>query len=232
MRGFHIPSLLSLLTILAGCGQGDSFFPLTSGSVWSYRTKLTTSAGDTLGEQSISVDGTDKVGDKAVTIRRAASGHLWAINESDKGIARIAARREIDEEWQPDSDPYFVLKAPYAVGTTWQAKTAPYVLTRRAEFPPELVHNHTTVMTYSIVSLNEAVTVPAGEFSGCIKVEGVAAQRLYVDPVAGFADVPLTTIEWYCRGVGLVKLTRSEKVNSAFLSGGEFSMDLVASNRI
>ncbi len=34
------------------------------------------------------------------------------------------------------------------------------------------------------------------------------------------------------RGVGLVKLTRNEKVNSAFLSGGEFSMELVASNRI
>lgn len=34
------------------------------------------------------------------------------------------------------------------------------------------------------------------------------------------------------RGVGLVKLTRNEKVNSVFLSGGEFSMELVASNRI
>ena len=221
----------ALLALVTGCRQSDSFFPLSSGSVWRYRTKLTTGAGETLGEQTISVDSTDKVADKAVTIRRSSSGHLWAINESEQGIARIAARREIDDEWQSDPEPYFVLKTPHKVGTTWQAKTAPYMLTRRAEFPPELVHNHSTVMTYSIVALNEAVSVPAGEFSDCIEVEGTAAQRLYVDPVAGFADVPLTTLEWYCKGMGLVKLTRVEKVNSPFLSGGEFSMELVASSR-
>ena len=38
--------------------------------------------------------------------------------------------------------------------------------------------------------------------------------------------MPLTTLEWYCPGVGLVRLERSEPVKSAFPSGGTRTLEL------
>jgi hypothetical protein len=47
--------------------------------------------------------------------------------------------------------------------------------------------------------------------------------------VAGWRNMPLTTTEWYCRGVGLVRLERREpSLGSSFLTGGSLTMELVA----
>jgi len=56
---------------------------------------------------------------------------------------------------------------------------------------------------------------------------GVAVLRLFADPVSGRRDLPLATTEWYCRGVGLVRLERDEPAGSALLSGGKLTMELV-----
>ena len=40
--------------------------------------------------------------------------------------------------------------------------------------------------------------------------------------------MPITTLEWYCPGVGLVRLERTEPANSTFLTGGTLTMDLVS----
>ena len=51
--------------------------------------------------------------------------------------------------------------------------------------------------------------------------------RIYADPVVGWRELPLTTTEWYCAGVGLVKLVREEPAESTFLTGGTLTMELV-----
>ena len=43
-------------------------------------------------------------------------------------------------------------------------------------------------------------------------------------------DMPLTTTEWYCKGVGLVKVQRSEPANSTFLTGGTMTLELIEWN--
>ena len=68
----------------------------------------------------------------------------------------------------------------------------------------------------------------AGRYEGCLRVKGVAALRLFADPVAGWKDLPLTTTEWYCPGVGLVRLERDEPAGSSFLIGGRLTMELLA----
>ena len=114
------------------------------------------------------------------------------------------------------------------MGTSWQASTTAYLLKRNAEFPPEIRHTHKPVpMTYQIAALGEKVSTRAGEFSDCIRVQGTAVMKLFADPVVGFRDMPLTTTEWYCKGVGLVKLERQEPANnSTFLQGGTLVMEL------
>lgn len=67
----------------------------------------------------------------------------------------------------------------------------------------------------------------AGRFEGCVKVKGQASLRLFADPVVGWKDMPLITQEWYCPGVGLVRLVREEPANSTFLTGGTLTMELL-----
>ena len=69
--------------------------------------------------------------------------------------------------------------------------------------------------------------MPAGSFAHCVRVKGVAMLRLFADPVNGFKDMPLTTLEWYCPGVGLVRVERREPANSTFLTGGTMTMELM-----
>lgn len=81
-------------------------------------------------------------------------------------------------------------------------------------------------MVYTIDALGETVDTRAGRFTDCLRVRGQASLRLFADPVAGWRDMPLTTTDWYCKGVGLVRLVREEPARSTFLSGGTLTMEL------
>lgn len=216
-----------LSATFAGCsGNSDSYFPLSKGAHWEYKVAQKQGANETVSQLDIDSDGSVKVGTQKASIRRASTGHMWAIATDAAGIKRVASRREVDDEFTSDADARFVLKAPFTVGSTWSAPTVPYLLARKGEFPPELIHAHHATMTYTIAGVAESVVTAAGSFTDCLRVDAVGALRLYVDPVIGVTDVPLTGQEWYCKGVGLVKLTRIEKITSPFLTGGEYSMEL------
>ena len=72
--------------------------------------------------------------------------------------------------------PYYLLKAPLMVGTTWDLTP---LYARRA-----------------IMSINASTTVPAGTFTGCIKVK-----QTYTTP--SMADVVVTY--WFAPGVGVAR---------------------------
>jgi hypothetical protein len=149
----------------------------------------------------------------------------------DGGVYRVATKSDLEAEPRPDATKRYVLKAPIAVGTGWQATTAPYLLRRRADFPPEIRHSHpAVVMTYTIDALDDKVSVRAGAFERCVRVTGQAVIKLFADPVAGWRELPLTTTEWYCHGPGLVKLVRQEPARSTFLEGGTQTLELIEWN--
>lgn len=101
------------------------------------------------------------------------------------------------------------------------------LLRRHADFPPEIRHSHKPVlMTYRIAALGQKVSTRAGDFADCLTVQGSAVIRLFADPVVGFKDLPLNTTEWYCKGVGLVKVQRAEPASSTFLAGGTMTLEL------
>jgi hypothetical protein len=151
------------------------------------------------------------------------------LKSDDSGIYRVASKSDLEDLPRQDPEPRFVLKAPIAVGTTWRSSTTAYLLRRRQEFPPELKHSHPAIpMNYVIEATGEKVKTAAGEFPDCLRVKGTATLRLFADPVVGWKDMPLTTLEWYCKGVGLVRVERSEPANSTFLTGGTQTLELVA----
>ncbi len=214
-----------------GCSPppGAGYFPLEKGHRWVYRSSSewenATVEHETIELRNL---GEETIDSGAAYRRRSTSGVDYWLRADSTGIYRVASKNDLLPDPQPDKPVRFVLKMPLAVGTSWSASTTAYLLRRNAEFPPEIRHTHAAVpMAYRIEALGEAVRTPAGEFKDCLRVQGSAVMRLFADPVVGFRDMPLATTEWYCQGVGLVKLERSEPANnSTFLKGGKLVMEL------
>ncbi len=227
-----LASRLLAAAVLAACGAaapGDSYFPLGAGHTWQYRVVTEWENQNTERETlELSTHGEDNMSGAPAWRRRSASGVDYWLRSDATGIYRVATKTDLQAEPEADKLPRYVLKMPLAVGTTWQATTPSYLMRRRSDFPPEIRHSHPAVaMTYTIESLGETVKTPAGAFNDCLKVKGMATIRVFADPAQGWRDLPLTTLEWYCKGVGLVKLERQEPANSPFLIGGSLTMELM-----
>lgn len=245
-------STLTLAVLLAGAaGVGcsgpapsASYFPLEAGHRWVYdQTSEWEKSGEnntteheplvlrTLGQQVLQIGQDGQSGGQSsgpAWQRRSDSGVDYWLRSDASGIFRVASKTDIEAEPLPDPAPRYVLKLPLQVGTTWQAPTTTYLMRRNAEFPPEIRHSHKPVtMTYRISALDQTVKTRAGEFKPCLQVQGQAVLRLFADPVNGFRDLPISTTEWYCQGVGLVKLQRDEPAQSTFLTGGVMTLELI-----
>ena len=231
----HVISVLAAVAgcaMLAGCGAPAptaSYFPLDAGHRWVYDVK--TEWENEIVEHEplvLSTLGRETVGEHDTWRRRSDGGVDYFHRSDETGIFRVASKSDLDAEPVPDPAPRYVLKMPLAAGSSWQATTTAYLLKRRADFPREVRHSHPAVnMVYTIDAVGEAVDTRAGRFSDCLRVRGQASLRLFADPVAGWRDMPLTTTEWYCKGVGLVRLVREEPARSTFLSGGTLTMELI-----
>ena len=218
--------------LLAGCGarSDSSLFPLEPGRSWTYR--VSTELSDNTSERetlTLHSQGRDDLDGQPTWQRRSSSGVSYWLRSDATGIFRVASKTDLEAEPTLDKLPRYVLKAPYVAGTQWQSTTTAYLLQRRNEFPREIRHTHPSIpMQYQIEAVNEAVDTPAGQFKQCLRVKGMATVRLYADPTSGWKDLPLTTLEWYCPGVGLARLERSEPAGSGFLVGGTLRMELSA----
>lgn len=217
--------------LLASCNSppaGTELFPLDGGHRWQYRITTENEGEATeFGSLVMRNQGRDDLDGKETWRRRSEDGVDYWLRRDDSGIYRIAAKSDLDEEPKRDASPRYVLKLPLAVGTSWRAGTAPYLLRRRQEFPREIRHSHPNVpMQYSIENVDIAVSVPAGKYEHCLQVKGFGQVRVFADPVVGWRDMPLTTLEWYCKGIGLVKVERDEPGQTTFLTGGKMTLEL------
>lgn len=226
-----------MLCVLEGCtrsSEDGSLFPLEAGRSWAYR--LVTLTDDPAFEPNSETllfethHSSTELGEPA-SRRRSSSGSEYWLRSDATGIYRIGSKGPLDLSPQADAEPRYVLRKPYAVGTKWTASTTSYVLQRRNEFPRELRYLQrykSLPMQYHIEALDQTVKSPAGQFTGCVKVLGRAYIRLYVDELFVWRDVPITTREWYCPGVGLARLEREERSPSKFIVGGTVTMELTA----
>lgn len=219
------------LGLLSGCQQppaSSSYFPLDAGHRWEYRV-VTEFENNTQDREKLVLTshGSEALEGGSAYRRSSESGVDYWLRNDDTGIFRVATKSNLEEAPKKDAKPRYVLKEPFQVGSQWQAATTAYILQRNQEFPREIRHSHPSIpMLYTIEAVNQSVETPAGAFSNCLMVKGTATVRLYADPVMGWKDMPLTTQEWYCKGVGLVKLVREEIAKSTFLSGGITTMEL------
>ncbi|MFC7517661.1 hypothetical protein ACFQUU_21855 [Herbaspirillum sp. GCM10030257] len=231
--------MLTLVCALCSCKQKEdstnSYFPLTVGSRWTYAVSSDVDGKALRDSHVISVISESLKGNEPVVVRRNETegniGIEYALRVNPTGIERIAQRSDLEEQATRDEPPRTVLPLPLKAGASWRTQTTAYFILRKSEHPRELRYSHKALMTYTVEAIDETVTVPAGTFRHCARITGVAYLTLYTDPVAGFRKVPLITNEWYCKGIGMVKLERIEEVSTAFFSGGKMLMELIKSIR-
>jgi hypothetical protein len=225
---FSLPAVM----LMASCGgktEADDFFPLNTGKSWTYR--VTTELGEGIAPkiESLTLDtrGEEQVAGVKAMRRHSDNGVDYWLRSDDTGVYRVASKNALDAAPKADEVPRYVLRKPYAVDTTWQASTVAYILQRRNELPKEIRYTHKPVMmVYRIEALDQKVDTSAGSFDGCIKVQGEAKIKLYVDAQFAWRDIPLLSAEWYCPKVGLVRMERIEAAPSKFLLGGSMLLDL------
>ena len=226
--------LAPAMLLLAACGAApsdDALFPLAEGRRWTYQVSTVIDEADSTQRETLVLSnrGSDTIDGAPSWRRRSDSGIEYWLRSDATGIYRIASRNPLEREPQLDKPRRYVLQKPYAVGTEWEAPTTAYVLARKNEVPREVRHFHKAFpMRYRIEALDEKVKTPAGEFEGCVRVAGRAEIRLYVDAMFQWRDIPLVTLEWYCAGVGLVRLERKEPTPTKFMVGGTVTMELTS----
>jgi hypothetical protein len=217
------PTLLASV-LLSGCSGRDTsndWFPLREGAE---QTLSVTYAMDEPREPeqwTMRVNAPETFQDQRLAVRHHSAGVSYYLKVDGQGVRRVATRTDIDNEPTADAEPVWVIKAPYQVGTEWSTVTVPYLIQRRNEHPRDLKYTHKVQMTWRIEAVDDSVKLADGsEHQPCLRVVGQARLNLYTDPVNGFTDVPLISREWYCKGEGLVKMEREEKVPQGFLTGG------------
>ena len=213
------------LLCLSACGQSvsESYFPLKVGARWIYQLQTDMADPPVDARLEMSLDRQVSFAGVDTWVHRAESGVEYYLQDSSAGLQRVASRLDTEEQATLDEKPRTVLPHNLVVGAEWDIPTVPYLLRRMAEFPRELKYRSHALMHYTLEALDDTVTVPAGKFEHCVRVRGNANFRLFVDPVQGFAEQPVTSVEWYCKGVGLTRFDREEKLNSSFLTGGSVS---------
>ncbi len=232
MDGSRRVVLVLLSIAVAGCDgapEGDKMFPLGKGRSWTYQvTTHYEGLAPTSSEMTINSRGSDEVSGERAWRRRTDTGVNYWLKSDPSGIYRIASKHALDLKVVPDDEPRYVLKQPYAKGTKWSANTTSYVLQRRNELPKRVSTSHKSfVMNYQIDKTGVRLETQAGLFTGCLEVVGVSKLYLWVDIEFGFRNMPLTTREWYCPDIGLVRLERSEPSPSRFMVGGKMTMELI-----
>jgi len=221
----HMPLVITtatlLLTACSPSNQGNDWFPLREGDEQTLAVQYTGEEPREPEQWTLRVAQPETFQDQKVAVRHHSAGVSYYLKVDEQGIRRIATRTDIDNEPTADAEPLWVLKAPYQVGTEWTTPTVPYLIQRKNEHPRDLKYTHKAQMTWRIEAVDDTVKLADGtEHQPCLRVVGEARLNLYTDPVNGFTDIPLISREWYCKGEGLVKFEREEKVPQGFLTGG------------
>lgn len=210
----------------------ESYFPLEKGLAWQYRLETTLTGGPT-NSSSLSVEnlGRQTYREQDYHVRRTSNGTDYYLRRDANGIFRHAKRTIVETDPAFDATPRMVLPKPIPkkTGKSWSVLTQSYTLHRVIPHfePPHanVAHFH---MTYSLVGLDEEVSVPAGRFRHCLLIEGQAQVDQFAGANEGTGEIEITTREWYAPGVGMVKMERLEPLDGSVFKGGKISMELVS----
>lgn len=225
-RGFII-FLMTGLFLTACQEQDEKYFPLQAGKSWQYQIVTQDMNMKKKYKRYVINKGSDKLNDQDVYAREINDVILVYFEKKEKGIRRVGIKKKLDINTQLEQVDHYVLGYPLEVGTQWQQETITGVLeVVIAPFRRHYALHAPVIMHYNITSLEENISVPAGRFTDCIKVEGEGKARAKADKSLGNLKIKVKSSDWYCPEVGLIKSERIESTDSPVLVEGSFLVEL------
>lgn len=225
--------------MLGGCSwqsdDADSLFPLAPGLSWQYRVKIQRVGAVTENTMRVmeNISRSAFAGEDGVAIRRNEDGIRYYVARRDDGFYRVAVKSLLNRSPIMDQPAVRILPLPARPGTRWREPVHTYLLDRAKTFITDKGPDNTIALDYHIEADDVGVKVPAGEFSNCVLAIG--RTTFHLGSGVGFAptDIPIEQREWYCPGVGLVRLIREETLTSAqrTITGGRIELTLVSGPR-
>lgn len=223
--------LVPACTLLFACTRSapaPEYFPLDPGLRWDYAVHEHSKLTDRVSRLSLrNLDPVTRE-NHLYSRRLASDGNEYWLAQAGPALQRVGVRTAIDFEPRMDAAPRTVLQLPISAGQWWLVETRPYILERAEPFRERFSQDDSKriELRMQVTALDEVVEVPAGRFEHCLKLEGSGLLNVLADARIGASDVPVTHIEWYAPGVGLVKLLRTETLDTQQIVGGTVEMQL------
>lgn len=229
-----LPTAIASL-LLAACGGAPDtpYFPLEPGRHWTYELREANPLGEKTETFEITSAGPRQRDGDTYWLRRNSLGTEYWLKLDERNIVRTGLRTTVEFEPRNDTVPRTVLPIAPKLGDSWEQPSQPFILERAVPFRERFLHHESVRFTLlmKVIAVDEDVTVPAGTFKHCVKVEGEAPINVLADPRLGASEVVVTHTEWYAPGVGLIKLHRREPLETTQIVGGEVTMDLLSFER-
>ena len=221
--------LTMLLVSAGGCGNREAdYFPLEGGRSWEYQVTVKILDETTRSKRIVRSIGIVDFEGLQVSVFEHPGGIRDYYAHTESGIKRIGTARGVDGRVKRDPDNHFVLPEPLKPGSSWFL-TSQLGLIESVYFDAGesiRARHSSVVLHYRIAGTDEDVTVAAGHFSGCVRVEATGELNLRVNRGLNFGHVYVTHTDWYAPGVGLVKSHRIETSDSPYLKPGEYLLEL------
>jgi hypothetical protein len=207
---FHTGFFLCLLILCLEfnlSGQSD-YYPLNSGQQLVYQVKATQKTPTSLPqEQLLSAMvvhlGPASVEGKTVTPEgRYIDGKLAGVTfiaDDETGIYYFANQNSNQKKPVVMNPIQYLIKYPVQTGVRWKQASSGFEMVNDRKLP--------VTLDASIVSDDEIVTVPAGVFAKCLKVEMIGK----LAAANGGPEFRISNQLWYAPGLGMIKQVQTEE---------------------
>jgi len=187
----------------------DQLFPATTGDVRTYNGTQASPGNTQTGTRVQTVEAAaDTTSVPGRTVIRMREDDTWTgpwnrtqwtyLQETADALLFVASREGANPiEVLPT--PTTVFQAPLAVGETWQLLWGPGLMT-----------DGPVAATGTIEALDETVTVPAGTFTGCARIQFTYGPFTSTEPQWSGFSCTGTETSWSAPGVGMVRDTTHE----------------------
>lgn len=222
--------LFGVALAIAACSRtGSDYFPLDAGRQWEYQLSMTVldeTERSRFRVRNVAIVHHD---DRTVTVVEQPGNARGYYTQTAEGVVRIGTARGVDGRVRTDDARHFILRAPLQPGTSWTLTSRLTLIESIFYQAGERIRDREVpvTLTYTIDSLEEQVTVPAGTFSHCVKVSAAGSAVTRVNQGANFGHIDVYHTDWYAPGVGLVKSERKEVSDSPYLKPGEYRQELL-----
>lgn len=222
--------VLTAVSLASSCSDASNhdYFPLEPGFNWEYAVHSKTMLFESHAKYIVDNIGPASHGNTRAVAQKVQGGNIYYYRIEPGGIHRIGIRRAEGSTLTDSSRDLLVLPSAIKVGARWTQATVTGVLQTEVD-PFRRIYNlrATVPMTYTVESVEDTVTVPAGRFAHCLKVRGEGNVHVRPDKTLGRLSVHVENTDWYAPGVGLVRTVRHETTDSHWLAEGRYTLELL-----